>query len=208
MTTAIVEKAIPEGYIQDARGRLVPIEAVDEYDLQRDELVRQVIKRAFELRQALTEFKSWAMGEVQAFVELSAERYDVKVGGAKGNITLRTYDGAYEIKVAIADRLVFDERIHAAKEIIDQLILEWTEGSRKELKALVEHAFQVDAEGKLNLGRVLSLTRLSIEDERWKQAMQAIKDSMQVASSRAYLRVYERQPDGKYNMLPLDISAL
>lgn len=199
---------IPEGYIEDARGRLVPIDAVDEFDLERDKLVRAITDRAQELQKEMREFKAWAMGEVAAFVELSAERYDVKLGGRKGNLTLRTFDGSEEVRLQVADRIVFDERIHAAKEIIDGLIVEWTEGSRKELRALIEHAFQVDAEGKLNLGRVLTLTRLSIEDERWQQAMEAIKDSMQVASSKSYIRCYQRDNKGDQEQINLDLAKL
>lgn len=207
MTTETVTR-IPEGYIEDARGRLVPVDAVDEFDLERDKLVRSITARAQALQKEMIDFKAWAMGEVAAFVELSAERYDVKLGGRKGNLTLRTFDGSEEVRLQVADRIVFDERIHAAKEIIDGLIVEWTEGSRKELRALIEHAFQVDAEGKLNLGRVLTLTRLSIEDERWQQAMEAIRDSMQVASSKSYIRCYQRDSKGEQEQINLDLAKL
>ena len=113
------------------------------------------------------------MGDVAAFVALSAEQYGAKVGGNKGNLTITTYDGRYKVQRQVSETLVFDERLQAAKALIDECITEWTEGSRDEIRALINDAFQVDKEGRINTGRVLSLRRLKIDDERWRQAMLA-----------------------------------
>ena len=59
-----------------------------------------------------------------------------------------------------------------------------------------------------NTNALLALRRHKIEDERWQRAMQAIGDSLQVLDSKAYVRVYERGKDGKYNAIPLDLAAL
>ena len=154
-------------------------------------------------------FRDDVMGDVAAFVQLSAEQYGAKVGGNKGNLTLTSYDGRFKVQRSIAETLVFDERLQAAKELIDECITEWTEGSRDELKALINDAFQVDKEGRINTGRVLSLRRLKINDDRWQRAMQAVSDSLQVAGSKAYLRIYVRRDgDGKYEPVSLDLAAL
>jgi hypothetical protein len=50
--------------------------------------------------------------------------------------------------------------------------------------------------------RILGLLRLEIADPRWIQAMQAIKDSVRVQSTRTYLRFYRRLPDGSYAHIP------
>jgi hypothetical protein len=38
--------------------------------------------------------------------------------------------------------------------------------------------------------------------------MQAITDSIQVAGSKEYLRIYERTNEGEYRQVPLDVAAL
>jgi hypothetical protein len=38
--------------------------------------------------------------------------------------------------------------------------------------------------------------------------MRAISDSVQVASTKTYPRFYERQEDGSYSQIPLDIAAV
>jgi len=210
------ESQTPAGYWKNAQGNLVPEEAIKPIDKERDKLVKKLVASARALQATMAAFKSGAMGDVETFVERSAERYDVKLGGKKGNITLPSFDGQYKIQLAVADRLVFDERIQAAKALVDECIHEWTTDSSAEIKALIEHAFQADKEGQLNTGRILGLMRLSIEDKKWQRAMDAIKDSMQVASTCSYLRIYERVGDsdtqaagtGRYQQISLDIAGL
>ena len=195
-------------YMQDTHGRLVPIDLVKDIDKLRNSLVMEIVKKATELSQKLSDFKRSAMADIQAFVDISSEKYQVKVGGKKGNISLPSYNGEYKIQVAIADTLTFDERLKAAKELIDQCIRDWSAGSRSELKVLINDAFDVDKTGKVNTKRILSLRKLDITDKRWLKAMEAISDSLQVAGSKAYIRIYKRNPQGDYNQINMDLSSL
>ena len=201
--------SIPEGYKEDAAGRLVPIATIRSIDLARDELVLEIVAAARRLSEAIAKFKASAFGDIAAFVSMSAEEYGVKIGGSKGNVTLLSFDGRYKIQRAIAESLSFDERLQAAKELIDQCITDWSQGSSPEIRALVNDAFQVDQAGKINTGRVLGLRRLDIKDERWLKAMTAISEAVQVVGSKAYVRVYERVGDtGQYQPIPLDVAGV
>ena len=199
---------IPLGYLVNGQGHLIPSELVSEIDKTRDALVLEIVSKAQDLRGLLGDFKADTFGDIQAFAELSAEKYGIKLGGIKGNISLSSFNGRYQIKLSQADVKIFDERLHAAKELVDLCIHRWTEGSRVEIKALVEHAFQTDKEGKISLGRIYSLMQLDIDDAQWLQAMQALRDSMQVVSTTAYLRIYERDNKGKFEQLPLDLAGV
>ena len=200
--------SIPEGYKEDAAGRLVPIATIRSIDLARDELVLEIVAAARRLSDDIAKFKASAFGDIAAFVSMSAEEYGVKIGGSKGNVTLLSFDGRYKIQRAIAESLSFDERLQAAKELIDQCITDWSQGSSPEIRALVNDAFQVDQAGKINTGRVLGLRRLDIKDERWLKAMTAISEAVQVVGSKAYVRVYERVGDsGEYKPIPLDVAG-
>ncbi|MBI4804442.1 MAG: DUF3164 family protein [Desulfovibrio sp.] len=194
--------------MEDAQGRLVPVGMVKDVDKARHELVLEVVGKAQALRESMAQFRDDAMGDMAAFVQLSAEKYGAKIGGDKGNLTLVSYDGRFKVQRQVSETLVFDERLQAAKALIDECITEWTEGSRDELKALINDAFQVDKEGRINTGRVLGLRRLNISDARWVQAMQAVSDSLRVAGSKTYVRVYERREDGKYMPIALDLAAM
>lgn len=198
----------PNGYMKDQAGRLVPIESVKPIDIERDKLVKEIIDRAKTLNGQIAEFKVAAFGDIAAFIELSAEQYGAKVGGTKGNVTLLSFDGKYKVQRAIAEHISFDERLQAAKALIDECIHDWSQDSRPEIKTLINDAFQVDKEGNINTGRVLGLRRMDIADERWNKAMQAIGDAVQVVGSKSYIRVYERDDEtGDYNPISLDVAG-
>ncbi|MFA9394813.1 MAG: DUF3164 family protein [Halodesulfovibrio sp.] len=197
-----------EGYMENAQGHFVPVDQVKPVDLVRHELVMEKVDKAKAMQEELAALKGEIMNDVEAFVSLSAEQYGVKIGGQKGNVSLVSYDGQYQIKRQISEHLDFDERLQAAKSLIDECLKDWTEGSPGELRAVVNDAFQVDKEGKINVGRILGLRRLQIMDERWKRAMEAISDSIRVTGTKAYFRIYERNANGKMAAIPLDIAAL
>lgn len=196
-----------ELYWKDANGNLKPDSLVKEVDKVRDELVRGFAQKAIEQSTALAKFKRSIFDDVGAFISLSAEKYGVKIGGAKGNVSLFTYDGEYKMQLAVQDHIRFDERIHAAKALIDECLHDWSEGAKPELKALIEDAFEVNKEGNLSTAKILSLRRVEIDDERWNQAMTAISDSVQVVGSKDYVRFYKRNQDGKYVPIALDVAA-
>ena len=205
----MTEQHIPAGYVKDARGRLVPESLVAPIDQLRDQTITSLVDEAKRLQAAMADFKARAFGDIAAFIEASNEQYGVKVGGAKGNISLITFNGQYKIVRQIAEHLQFDERLQAAKELIDECPREWTEGSNDKVKVLINEAFQVDKEGNVNTGRILALRRLAIDDPKWTKAMRAIVDSIRVTGSKPYIRLYERIEDSEdYRAISLDLAAI
>lgn len=198
-----------EKYMKDHLGRFVPLANVEEVDLLRDELVRKIVSRGIELNAGLKALRDTAMSEIDNFVDLSAMEYGAKIGGKKGNLTLRSFDHSLEIKVQTHEFLVFDERLQAAKALIDECFNEWSEDIPNELKIIITDAFQVNKEGKINTGKVLALRRHKIENDLWQRAMKAIADSIQVTGSKRYMRIYQRDgQDGAARLIPLDFAAV
>ena len=161
-----------------------------------------------EMKKVLADFKEKIRDEIFSFVELSYKQYGVKWGGKKGNITLNTYDGKYRLVVSMNDNITFDERLQVARELIGKCLEKWSAGARAEIRLLVNDAFQVDKAGKISTARVLGLRRLDIKDKDWQKAMTAITESVQITGTKQYLRVYERDANGEYQMVPLDVAAL
>jgi len=202
------QSPIPSGYWQDASGNLVPVAKIKEIDKDRTKTVTELCEQAKLESARLVGFKVTAMQAVNDFVARSLAEYDVKHGGAKGNVTLVTFNGKFKIIRQMQENIVFDERLQAAKALIDECIQSWSKGSNANIKVLVNDAFQVDSAGKISTGRVLGLRRLDIKDEKWLQAMQAIGDSMRVASTKPYIRFYERDDaTGEYMTINLDVAA-
>lgn len=200
--------SIPAGYRQNAKGDLVPEDRIKPVDKIRDEVVSDIANKAKALRQAMLDFKLATMGQIRDFVDLSASEYGVSYGGKKGNITLTSFDGQFRVMRPVGEHRVFDERIQTAKALIDECIHSWSGGADTRLMAMVEHAFRVDQQGRINVNQVLSLRQLDIEDDGWKKAMDAIANAIQITGTSEYLRLYERQANGKYTQLVMDISSL
>ena len=195
-------------YRKDARGALVPVASIKTIDLVRDDLVRRVFKDVLPVREELVRLKQLALQEISDFVELSANEYGVQLGGKKGNLTLTSFDGEFRLMVAMQDTLHFDERLQAAKQLIDECLEEWTQNSDANLKTVVQAAFDVNKQGHINTGRVLGLRRLNIHHEKWSEAMNILSDSIQVLASKEYVRFYQRNTDGKYELINLDLATV
>ena len=149
------------------------------------------------------------MDEAEAFRALVAEKYGANKGGAKGNMTLRSFDGKFEMQVAVSEFLSFGPELQAAKGLIDICVERWSEGANDNIRALVNHAFQVNKEGRIDTGRVLGLRRLEIDDAEWNRAMDAISDAVRVTSSKTYIRFYEVNTEtGTRQPIPLDLAAV
>ena len=195
-------------YRQDARGNLVSVDNIKPIDLARDDFIREACANVLPLREQMKELKAQQMADANAFVDLSVEQYGAK-RSVKGNITLTSFDGKLRIAIAQADVLHFDERLQAAKALIDECLNEWTQDSRAELKTFVLQAFDVSQEGKINVRKVLDLRKLDIADEKWQRAMKAIADSLHTQATREYIRYYQRNEEtGEYEHLALDFARV
>ncbi|KAF1009088.1 MAG: hypothetical protein GAK28_00721 [Luteibacter sp.] len=202
------DTTLPAGHRRDAQGRLVPVSKIKAIDRLRDELVRELFAEAEQAQAQLAAFKRKAMETIDTFVQMSAEQYGVSLGGRKGNVTLLSFDGEIRVLRAIAESIQFDERLQAAKALIDECLAEWTVGARPQIATLIQDAFRVDATGKLRTGSILTLRRLDITDERWQRAMQAIADAVQVIGSKSYVRFQRRDEHGDYQHLSLDFAGV
>lgn len=202
------ESINPAEFMRDACGNLIDKKNVKDIDFARNDLVNELVTIAIDLSDKIATFKKRSVGDIGSFVELSLERYGVKLGGKKGNVTLDSFDGQFRIERQFADHITFDEGLMAAKELIDQCLRDWTKGENPNVRTLIDHAFRVDKKGKLNTAAILGLRSLKMEGERWALAMDAISESVKVIGKCMYVRFYRRDENGKYILIPLDIASL
>lgn len=198
----------PEHMTND-KGHLVPLHMVKPEHKLEDDLVLGLFAKAKTLHALLADFKLAATDDIEAFLALLAEKYGLSKGGKKGNITMLSYDGLTKVQVAVSERIDFGPELQVAKQLIDEMIKEKSEGVDETIVALVMHAFAVDKEGKVNRANILGLRRLRITNDKWQQAMAAIADSMRVTSTKQYLRFYQRESlIAMWKPMTLDFAAV
>lgn len=197
-----------ELYLRNAKGALVPITAIKAADLLVDELVRGIIQRAEVMSAQLTAFRAAAFEQIDAVQSLLDQQYGATKGGAKGNMTLTTFDGCQQVKVQVSDQYGYGPELLAAKALVDECLTEWAGGSPPELRAIVNQAFSVEKEGQINRAGLIMLLSVESKDPRWNSAMDAIRDSMRTVGSREYLRAYKRPTfKGAWKGITLDIAS-
>ena len=196
-------------YMKDASGRLVPLSVVKPEDQLQDQTIRKIIGYAEELSARIARFRGHTFDDIATTLDLMAEKYGVRRGGAKGNVTLTSYDGLLKVTVQVQEQLTFGPELQIAKNLVDQCIGSWAEGVNDKIRALVEHAFQVDKEGRINRAALFQLRRLSIDDADWKAAMEALGDAIRVIGSKEYVRFYRRTDTrSRWQPITIDLAAV
>ena len=195
-------------FAENTQGAMIPLENISALDIERSDLV-ETIASAWKLQHdSLRAFKQSILADIHAFTELASEQHGVRIAGKKGNMTLMSFDGQYRLQVSIANALSFNEKLHIAKELIDECITTWSDGANANITTLINAAFEVDSQGKMSTAKIFGLLKLQMNDEtgKWASAMKLISDSVEVISSKEYVRLYERTSSGEYRYLSLDIA--
>lgn len=196
-----------KAYMPDAKGNLVPVEAIKAEHRLEDETVRKIAGHARELSAQIGRFKQHTFDDLSAYEALLAQEYGATKGGAKGNKTFMTFDGLMKVAVQVSDTIDFGVQLQVAKGLVDECLTEWSADSRTEIRSIITRAFNVDKEGQINRSEIFMLLRLDIEDDRWKRAMEAIRAAMRVVGSKIYVRCYERdRPDAEWRAITIDLA--
>ncbi|MBC44168.1 MAG: sulfate transporter [Pusillimonas sp.] len=198
----------PVDYVMDGKGRYVPRSMVKPHEALEDQTVREILRHAKDLNAQIARFKGHTNDDVATFLDILAEKYGAKKGGAKGNMTLTSYDNCLKVVVQVADFLTFGPELQVAKALFDECISEWSEGANDKVRALVDHAFQVDKQGQINRASVFGLRRLDIDDDNWRRAIDALNDSIRIMGSKQYIRFYKRpHPGANWQAITIDLAS-
>ncbi len=200
---------IPSGYLRNAVGHLVPESSVREQDKLRDQVATELVAMAEALNNELAAFKSKALADIADLVAIAAERYGVTLGGEKGNVSVVSFDGEYKVIRSYANRISFTEEMLAAKTLVLECVKSWTDGANAHLVEVVHRMLSPGRNGQIRTADVLEMLRWEINDENWKRAMQAVKDSILVSGTAVYVRFYKRVAGtDQYQAIPLDLAAV
>lgn len=198
-------------YYTDPNGEKVPAKYVKPYDRLRDRIALG-IARDWEAEHtrlvALNERTLAAIAKLQAASAASVEVKDL--GGAKGNIQFRSFDGAVTVRVDNARRTEFDERLKLAQQLIEEAVRELTaDAASADLVEIATKAFQPRTSGNLDMQRIRDLRKLHVKHAKWKQACEIIGECERTIGHRRYVRVsVRRAPDVEPESISLDIAAL
>ncbi len=198
-----------EKCMKNGKGNWVPVDLIKPQQILQDDTVRKLFVHAEALNAQIARFRGNCFEDMGAFEALLAEKYGGTVGGNKGNITLLSLDGCMRIRVTVADLIDFGPELQVAKSLIDECLNEWSANGDPKIRALITRAFNTEKQGQINRSDVFMLLQLDIDDERWKSAMDAIRDAIRVVGSKTYINFHTRSdPRGKWQHLPIDMAKV
>lgn len=186
-------------------GRLTPEALVKPAKLLEDMFVRTVAGGALAINASLIRFKAMSFSEAQALIDTVARDYGVTMGGKAGNSSFFTHDRSFQVQIQAQERITVGATIEVAKAALNEYLAEAQ--ASDEVKAIITSAFGIDDQGRVRVAELVRLRRLNITHPKWLAAMRAIDDAMETAGKAIYLRVKRRLPDGKYELVSLDLAS-
>jgi hypothetical protein len=197
-------------FLINSRGFQTPISEIKAQDLLKHDLVTELTEQAKAQSKAHEDFKKKVFSEVNDLISLVAHEYDVTIGGAKGNVSLTSFDQKKRIQVGIADQISFGSEIDIAKQLITEVIEDELADTSSFIAQLMRDAFEADKQGQYNKNRILALRKYrdSNKSDKWGNAMKALDEAIICSNSKTYITFQERNIQGAWVQIPLVSKSL
>lgn len=202
---------VVDGRMKDADDSLVLVSRIHETDLLYHDLVLSIACIWMSLSGKIQRFKQYNFQDVTAALGLLFEKYNVERGGRQGNMQFFTFDRRFKLSIAIQKKIDFGPELQVAEQKLRSALLEMNNGNESEyasdLETAVTGAFTL-VDGRLRVSEVLRLRTYNMKNPAWNEAIKIIDAAIVVISSKKQIRLYERNEQGEYIAIPLDIAAL
>jgi hypothetical protein len=202
------ERKAPEGCVFIENNQMKLLGDLTDYERYRLEVLTPLMAEWSEQYLALADLKARIHQAMDNLSVIYAGRNTKrKQDQKKSSITVFTLDRSLSLTRKYADRVTYEDVLLAeAKDLIDQCVEDWEQGSRNEMKQLVALSFQRNAKNEFSRAEMVKLRRMESKDPRWKQAMEIIQSAELVDGVASYLLVSVRDDQDDYHPLPLDIA--
>lgn len=194
-----------EKTLTDAMGNQVPIRYVCKYDRVRDVEVRRIVEDWQRQRTALEALVVRTLDRLEKII--AARGGDV---AERGNIQASTFDGLMTVAADQRYDIHLDDRVAQARDILVHYargIAEEVDGEKGQaLLAILDETFRPSANNTLSSTRVLSLFRMNVKAQVWRDAIALIQESIETRKGKRYLRVTTRA-DRQQDPVPIRLDA-
>ena len=189
----------------DSNGDAIPLKYVSAYDKARDRVTRRILARFEKARSALEAVVADSIKDLDELAKLKESL------GAKGNFSARSFDGLIQVSIRQQYNIRLDERVIRARELMLEYVgsvLDRVNGvDVSALRLLVKEAFKANSQGFLSTGRILSLMRMEVNNEKWREAKMILQEALKPEKGKQYLICERRKTtQGDFKSIRRDIA--
>ena len=189
----------------DSMGNEIPLKYVSAYDKARDKATRRILTKFEKARSMLETVVAESIRELDDLSKLKDSL------GEKGNFSARSFDGLIQVSIRQQYNIRLDERVIHARELMMEYVnsvLDRVDGvDVSALRLLVTEAFKVNSQGFLSAGRVLSLMRMEVNNDKWREAKMILQAALKPEKGKQYLICEKRKTtQGDFKAIRLDIA--
>ncbi len=186
----------PNGMIERPDGSMIAYDKLDGHKQLEHDFVMRWCEIAIEKSAELAELKRDAISEMIAAKVMLFDEYEVKRGGADGNLTFRSVCGRFAVKMSVSKHVTFGSELEAAKALIFEFMGdELDKGGSEAIHQIVAGVFKLNGRGRIDTNGILSLREYRFDDPRWERAMEAIEAAICKDSATTYINFYRCNPN-------------
>ncbi|GAB6965982.1 hypothetical protein JCM25156A_32040 [Komagataeibacter kakiaceti JCM 25156] len=191
-------------------GNEVPTSRIRDDILFRHQTANALVEAAMGLNAELRARKEQFFADVDAFIDLTLERYNARLGGRRGGVVIANFSETMKVEVSTSDYLRVNEAITAAQALMNEVLDDVGEGASDDVRTLLANAFVRDEKtGRLNIQRLQETRRVKLSHPKWPDVQAAIADSLEWAGSRRYIRFHVRKDrNARWEQVNLNFSSL
>jgi len=200
---------VPKGFVFNAQGDLIKESNLTPLQREEDALCKTLLPMAQDLNQAMAEFKYQSMHRVEQVIERCVKQHNIlKLKKIKGNVQFLSIDGLIKIQRSIDDRIEINSNIEAARQLFDQYRDVIKRQSSGDAQQWIDTSFETK-NGKMSTGKLIEIMNKDIDHPIYKKGVEALRKSLFVSGTKAYLRFYYRDAaDEEWKTLPLQFSSI
>jgi hypothetical protein len=200
---------IPKGFVMDAKGNLLNKANLTPFQREEDNLCNALFVKAQTIQTAMAMFKHESMSMVEEVLERCLKEHGIKkFAKIKGNVQFTSIDGLIKIQRSIDDRIEVNAISEVARQLISQYKQTIEQNAGEDAKAWIDTTFE-GKDGNLSVSKVVDFMNKDIDHPLYRQAVDALRKSLFVNGSKAYLRFYFREDsDDQWQALPLQFSSI
>jgi hypothetical protein len=180
-----------------------------EYEVQRNIIVQELIANAVVLNEKLSTFKKYALKRLETFKDYANDYGKIR-SNSQGGFSLRSMNGDLMVSYDRNTKPVYDERASQAETLLKEFLEDTVKKADKKTYRTLSALMERNKKGDYNPTSIASLVKIedNYDDPRWLRALKLFKESFQILDISYSVSFYKKDEQCKDQLIPLSITSV